>query len=266
MDQLIIALLVALQLQMIAIIYILFTKRERTKRPTFIDTSVLMDGRVTTIANAGFMPDRSYIPSSVLRELQLLADGSDSDKRARARHGLDIAAELTAKKDRVRIMHDSAPNGVDESLLELAKRYKGSICTIDFNLNKVAAAQNIQVLNIHELAQQLRTVHLPGEKVSLQITQKGSDAHQGVGYMADGTMVVVDNAQSDINRIVTIEIIRSIQTAAGRMLFARKTDAKHDVAAMKKANERKQTRIVKPQNKRKKSSTEDSLIDLVENQ
>ncbi len=264
MEHLIVALIVLLHLEIIGVIYILLGRRDNGKNPTFIDTSVLMDGRIITIVRAGFAPDRLYIPSSVLRELQLVADGSDSDKRARARHGLDIAAELTDMKDRVRIINDTAPNGVDESLLALAIKHKGSICTIDFNLNKVAGAQNIPVLNIHELAQQLRALYLPGEKVSIQITQKGNDAHQGVGYMADGTMVVVDNAQSDINHVVTIEIIRSIQTAAGRMLFAKKLDAKKDVGA-KKSNGKKQVRPQSSQ-KNKRISAEDSLINLVEKQ
>ena len=266
MNEIIIGLLLLIQLE-IAIGLLLWYGRFRGGKPVFIDTSVLMDGRIVSIAAAGFVPEKLYIPASVLKELQLVADASDSDKRARARHGLDVAAALRASG--AKIFHDTAKTGVDDGLLALANRYKGSICTIDFNLNKVAAAQGITVLNIHELAQTLRTSHLPGEKVSLKITQKGSDSHQGVGYMADGTMVVVDNASGDIGKIVGIEIVRNIQTAAGRMLFAKKIDASTNA---KKSMLRKSTAATKPaapqrrNNKKRTTTPEDSLISLVENQ
>lgn len=265
MEYIVLVLLIALQVEIIAFIAYMYNRSEKAQRPTFVDTSVLMDGRITTIVRSGFVPDRLYIPTSVLQELQLVADGSDSDKRARARHGLDIAAELTQSSTKARIVRDRAPNGVDESLLALAKKYKGSICTIDFNLNKVATAQNIAVLNVHELARQLRLNYLPGEKVSLEISQKGSETHQGVGYLADGTMVVVDNAKNDIHSVVTIEVVRSIQTAAGRMLFGKKIDTKtkHED---RKASVHKTGTKPRQSFRQKKTSAEDSLISLVKNQ
>lgn len=260
MDYIIIALLVAMQIEIIAFLWLRKRVSFRSHFPVFIDTSVLMDGRIVSIIAAGFMPDKVYIPSSVLKELQLVADGSDSDKRARARHGLEVASQLTDMKQRVSIFNDNATTGVDDSLLELAKKHNGGICTIDFNLNKVAKAQNIEVLNVHELAQQLRSSYLPGEKVSLKITQKGNDSRQGVGYMADGTMVVVDNAQNDIGKIVAIEFVRTIQTTAGRMLFAKKVDQN-----VKKQSSVKTTK--KATAKRKvKQSAEESLLSLVESQ
>lgn len=226
MELFIVALLLLIEIEVLAVGgYYLFSRRRSTStKPVFIDTSALIDGRIATIAQTGFMPSRIVIPQSVLAELQLLADGSDSDKRARARHGLDVAKELRdAEGIQVEILADgTTKTGVDDRLLELAKKYKGSICTIDFNLNKVAQVEGIQVLNMNELAQRIRMNYLPGEKLSLLIAQKGNDSHQGVGYLADGTMVVVEQAKADIGKTVEIEFIRTIQTAAGQMLFAKK--------------------------------------------
>jgi uncharacterized protein YacL len=266
MEYAIVALLVLMQIEIVAYVWLRKRVSLQAKRPVFIDTSVLMDGRIVSIAAAGFIPDTLYIPSSVLKELQLVADGSDSDKRARARHGLEVASQLTDMKNRVRIINDTAQTGVDDSLLALAEQHGGGICTIDFNLNKVAKAQNIEVLNVHELVQQLRVNHLPGEKVSLKITQKGSDNHQGVGYMADGTMVVVDNAKSDIGKTIPVEFIRSIQTAAGRMLFAKKIDEQQPAKQAKPKNGVRQSKNTKPTKRHKKSSAEDSLLSLVAEQ
>lgn len=251
MNELAIGILVVIELQILAagIVYLSRKKKNLGVRPVFIDTSVLIDGRISTIAQTGFIPSRLVIPKSVLAELQLLADGSDSDKRARARHGLDVATSLRELSGvQVDILADGlATLGVDERLLELAKKYNGAICTIDFNLNKVAQAEKISVLNINELAQQVRMGYLPGEKVSLLIAQKGNDAQQGVGYLADGTMVVVDQAKADIGKTVEIEFVRTIQTAAGRMLFAKKI-------ASGKSN-KKPTR-------RKQAGPEDRLVSL----
>lgn len=193
-------------------------------RPVFIDTSVLIDGRIISVAKSGFMTDTLVIPRSVIGELQFLADNADHEKRARARHGLDIVTELQAIPNvTVEIFQDGskATEGVDERLLKLAKEHAGAICTIDYNLNKVAVVEGITVLNINELAQTLRMAYLPGEKMLLELVQKGQDSHQGVGYLSDGTMVVVENAVKLIGKTVEIEFIRSLQTAAGKMMFAR---------------------------------------------
>jgi rRNA-processing protein FCF1 len=192
--------------------------------PIFVDTSVLIDGRIISIAESGFITSTLFIPRSVVGELQFLADNADAEKRSRARHGLDVVKELQAMPNlKVEIFNDGtkAEEGVDNRLLKLAKEYNGAICTIDFNLNKVAQVENIPVLNVNDLAKTLRMAYLPGEKIKLELTQKGNDGHQAVGHLDDGTMVVVEHANSQIGKIVEIEFIRGLQTAAGKMMFAR---------------------------------------------
>ncbi|MCD8561732.1 hypothetical protein LRY29_01545 [Candidatus Saccharibacteria bacterium] len=200
-------------------------KRQRTvQAPVFVDTSALIDGRIIAIAESGFLSRTLYIPRSVVGELQFLADNADTEKRTRARHGLDVISELQAISSvSVEIFSDGtrAKEGVDNRLLSLAKKYKGSICTIDYNLNKVAAVEGTEVLNVNELAKSLRMAYLPGEKTRIELTQKGNDNHQAVGHLADGTMVVVERASKYIGSAVEIEFIRSLQTAAGKMMFAK---------------------------------------------
>lgn len=196
----------------------------KQSRPIFVDTSVLIDGRIIAVAQSGFIGDTLVIPRSVIGELQFLADNADHEKRARARHGLDVVQELQKMPQvAVEILQDGskAEEGVDERLLKLAKQHSGAICTIDFNLNKVAQVEAITVLNVNELAQSLRMAYLPGEKMLLELVQKGQDSHQAVGYLADGTMVVVEHAFKQIGQTVEIEFIRSLQTAAGKMMFAK---------------------------------------------
>lgn len=198
------------------------------KRLIFVDTSVLIDGRIMAIAKSGFIGDTLAIPRSVIGELQFLADNADAEKRTRARHGLDIAKELQAIEHLdVQLFQDGskAEEGVDERLLNLAKKYSGAICTIDYNLNKVAAVEGIVVCNVNELAKELRMAYLPGEKIMLEMVQKGQDNHQGVGYLPDGTMVVVEQASSHVGQTIEIEFIRSLQTAAGKMMFAKRTES-----------------------------------------
>lgn len=190
----------------------------------FVDTSVLIDGRILHIAETGFIPKNIVIPRSVIGELQLLADGGDSEKRDRARRGLDVISELQALDTvDVRIYQDSsrAAEGVDERLLSLAKKYKAQLCTIDYNLNKVAQVEGVRVLNVNDLAKKLRMSYLPGDKVVLALTQPGSDGNQAVGHLEDGTMVVVENAKSKIGKAEEVIVVRSLQTAAGRMMFAK---------------------------------------------
>lgn len=199
----------------------------KRKKLILVDTSVLIDGRITAVAKSGFITDTLAIPRSVVGELQYLADNADHEKRARARHGLDIIAELQeASHVDVQVLQDSTSvkEGVDERLLNLAKKYGASVCTIDYNLNKVAIVEGIKVLNINELAQSLRMAYLPGEKTLLELTQKGQDSHQAVGHLSDGTMVVVENSSSRIGTTIEVEFIRSLQTAAGKMMFARPVD------------------------------------------
>ncbi len=199
-----------------------YSKRQQT--PIFVDTSVLIDGRIMAVAQSGFITSKLYIPRSVVGELQFLADNGDTDKRSRARHGLDVVSELQALSTvQAEVFSDSttAEEGVDNRLLKLAKEYGGAICTIDFNLNKVAQVEGIPVLNVNDLAKTLRMAYLPGEKMMLELTQKGNDSHQAVGHLTDGTMVVVEHASSSVGKKVEVEFIRSLQTAAGKMMFAR---------------------------------------------
>lgn len=228
------------------------SRRDQTK-PVFVDTSVLIDGRILAVAGSGFIGGRLYIPRSVIGELQFLADNADNEKRARARHGLDVVAELQRMPDvNVEIFRDGsrAEEGVDNRLLKLARKYHGSILTIDYNLNKVAKVEGVNILNVNDLAMGLRMAYLPGERMSLELTQKGQDNHQAVGHLSDGTMVVVEHANGQIGQTVEIEFIRSLQTAAGKMMFAKLTQ-KDGRSANGNSKPKQQTRNGKNQNHRR---------------
>lgn len=228
------------------------------KASTLVDTSVLMDGRILGVASSGFIGDTLVIPRSVVGELQFLADNADADKRARARYGLDVVSQLQAMDGvDVELLQDGsrAREGVDNQLLKLAKENNASICTIDYNLNKVAVVEGIKVLNINELAQGLRMAHLPGEQMIIEIVQKGQDQHQGVGYLPDGTMVVVEQTSSQIGQTVNVEVVRSLQTAAGKMMFARKVQAPNKSSQGTATKSAPVSRYNKP-NGRQKPSTE----------
>ncbi len=256
-----------------------------------MDTSVLMDGRILSIASTGFIGGTIVVPRSVVGELQFLADNADAEKRSRARQGLDAITELQNMPGlTVELLQDGskANEGVDERLLTLAKRYHAVICTIDYNLNKVAVVEGITVLNVNELAQSIRMAHLPGEKMMIDLVQKGQDSHQAVGYLGDGTMVVVEQSSSLIGQAVQIEVVRSLQTAAGKMMFAKRVDAKAqpkkpDSFENQKPAGRKVTQSPRPQQPRQESKPaqsrrpavgrkatsrdrEAALIDLVEKQ
>lgn len=210
----------------------------KQSRPILVDTSVLIDGRILAVAESGFIGDTLVIPRSVIGELQFLADNADHEKRARARHGLDVVTSLQQMPQvDVEILQDGskAEEGVDERLLKLAKKHTAVICTIDYNLNKVAVVEGITVLNVNDLAKSLRMAYLPGEKMLLELVQKGQDAHQAVGYLPDGTMVVVEHSFKNIGQTVEIEFIRSLQTAAGKMMFARRVEKASPVEKPKKA-------------------------------
>jgi uncharacterized protein YacL len=196
----------------------------KNKKFILVDTSVLIDGRIVEVARSGFITDVLAIPRSVIGELQFLADNSDSEKRTRARHGLDVVTELQAlPTTEVKIIQDGsrATEGVDERLLKLAKQYGNAICTIDYNLNKVAQVEKIKILNVNDLAMSLRMAYLPGEHATLELIDKGNDGHQAVGHLPDGTMVVVEKAKNKIGQRVEVEFTRSLQTAAGKMMFAK---------------------------------------------
>jgi uncharacterized protein YacL len=199
--------------------------KNKNLKPIFLDTSVLIDGRILALIDAGLLRnDVLNIPRSVVRELQMLADGSDNDKRAKARGGLDNVSKLQSNNHIKTVIFDDgidAKEGVDERLLNLSKKYKGILCTVDFNLLKVADIEKIPSININDLAKNLRIVHLPGEIFYIDLTQKGNDQNQAVGYLSDGTMVVVEDSKNLIGKTIEVECTRSLQTSAGRMIFAR---------------------------------------------
>lgn len=241
MELIIVAVLLLIAAQTSFLVYSQFKKNKHSKKqhmPVFVDTSVLIDGRIVSIAASGFITSTLFIPRSVVGELQFLADNGDTEKRTRARHGLDVVRELQSlAQATVEIFADSttAEEGVDNRLLKLAKEYNGAICTIDFNLNKVAQVEGIPVLNVNDLAKTLRMAYLPGERMQLELNQRGNDQHQAVGHLTDGTMVVVEHASSQLGKTVEVEFIRSLQTAAGKMMFARLVGAEKKQAAQKPA-------------------------------
>ncbi len=193
------------------------------KRKIYVDTSALIDGRILNIAKTGFIDGDLIVLKSVLLELQLLADGKDSEKRSRARAGLETVSELERVINiNTEIVDDTGGlKKVDEELLKYAKENKGAILTIDYNLIKVAEAEKIETLNVNDLAIAIRNEFLPGEKVKVKILEKGSNPGQGVGHLSDGTMVVVDNAANKIGRELYVELVRFHETPSGKLLFAK---------------------------------------------
>lgn len=190
----------------------------------FVDTSVLIDGRIVDVAKHGFLPGTLVVPRSVLGELQFMADNADTEKRQRARHGLDVVRTLQELPQvHVQILADESKPGtdVDARLRELTRKYNGILCTIDYNLIKVAEAETLRILNVNELALALRMSYLPGERTRVELTTKGNDNKQAVGHLPDGTMVVVEDSFREIGKAIEVEFIRSIQTSAGRMMFAK---------------------------------------------
>lgn len=204
-------------------------KEQTSKGDILLDTSVLIDGRILEIARSGLLSSRLIITRSVIRELQFMADKADHDKRERARYGLDVIEklqQLPSTTVEIRDDGDVSEHGVDEQLIILAQKSGAKLCTIDYNLNKAARVQAVEIININELAHALRVVHLPGEKISVQLVQPGQDKKQAVGYLDDGTMVVVDDSREFIGQSVAVELTRVLQTTAGRMMFAKRISAK----------------------------------------
>ena len=192
-----------------------------------LDTSVIIDGRIADIADTGFLDGVVVIPQFVLHELQLVADSADSGKRNRGRRGLDMLKKLQGKPQvEVRIVDEDFPHvrEVDLKLIELAKLTKGKIVTNDFNLNKVAQIHGVEVLNINELANSLKPVVLPGETMRVFILKEGKEQNQGVAYLDDGTMVVVDNARRLISKTVDVTVTSVLQTTAGKMIFGKRDE------------------------------------------
>lgn len=194
-------------------------------QPIITDTSALIDGRVLDIAKTGFISGVILIPDFVLTELQQVADSSDYLKRSRARRGFEIIEDLKKVKGlRVEIWEkDLAGKNVDEKILKLTKNLGGKLLTTDFNLNRVASVSGIKVLNINDLANAVKTVAIPGEIIKIKVIHLGKDSDQGVGYLDDGTMVVVEKASDLVGKDIKVEVTRMIQVAAGRMIFTKKS-------------------------------------------
>lgn len=196
-------------------------------RTILLDTSVIIDGRIADIARTGFLPGSLLIPRFVLTELQYIADSSDSLRRQRGRRGLEVLSQLQKEPTIPVRLTDIDVEGVrevDEKLVILARQMRCPILTNDYNLNRVAELQGVTVLNINELANAVKSVLLPGETMSVRVIQEGKEANQGVAYMDDGTMVVIENGHNYINQEILVSVTKVLQTAAGRMIFARPDD------------------------------------------
>jgi uncharacterized protein YacL len=209
----------------------LFGSEKESKRSyKILDTSVIIDGRIADICATGFLDGVLVIPQFVLRELQQVADSPDALKRNRGRRGLDILQKIQKIASlSVQIVDDDFPRvrEVDMKLIELAKAYGAKIVTNDFNLNKIAQLQGIEVLNINELANSLKPIVLPGEIMRVFILKEGKEFNQGVAYLDDGTMVVVDNAKKMISKTIDIAVTSVLQTTAGKMIFGKYDDRVH---------------------------------------
>jgi uncharacterized protein YacL len=206
-----------------------------------LDTSVIIDGRIADIAETGFLDGVLVIPQFVLRELQLVADSADSLKRNRGRRGLDILQRVQKMAHlNVQIVEEDFPHvrDVDMKLIELAKIYDCKIVTNDFNLNKVAQLHGVEVLNINELANSLKPIVLPGEIMRVFVLKEGKEYNQGVAYLDDGTMVVVDNAKRMISKTIDITVTSVLQTTAGKMIFGKYDERVHAVAANAEKHDR----------------------------
>jgi uncharacterized protein YacL len=193
-------------------------------REALVDTSALIDGRLADVAESGFLDLDLIVPEFVLRELQHVADAEDPMRRARGRRGLDVLQALRAStRLPLRVVDDDAPEerAVDLKLVALARRRGAALITTDFTLNKVAGIRDVVVLNVNDLAHALRPVVLPGETLRVTIVKDGKEPGQGVGYLADGTMIVVEQARGFSGRTLDVVVTSAIQTAAGKMFFAK---------------------------------------------
>jgi uncharacterized protein YacL len=192
------------------------------ERSVLLDTSAVIDGRFVDLHRLGFMPGRLRVPRFVLAELQTLADSADDNRRARGRRGLDLLTSLPAEITVEVFEADYSDTAqVDDKLMRLAVDAKSSIVTVDYNLAKVARVRGIEVLNLNDAASALRPTYLPGESIRLRIAKPGKEAEQGVGYLDDGTMVVVQGGRSHVGVDSDVEVTSVLQTSAGRMIFAR---------------------------------------------
>ena len=209
--------------------YVEFAKQLKGQRPLLLDTSVIIDGRISGICEAGFLDQVLIVPRFVLHELQLVADSADRLKRARGRRGLDVLNKLQDTENvdiritDIPVPKQDADEGVDLKLLALAKVLSARVATNDYNLNKVAKVRGIDIININDLANALKPVALPGESMSVRVIKPGEEQGQGIAYLDDGTMVVIEHARKRIGDTVAVMVTSVLQTSAGRMIFGRIT-------------------------------------------
>jgi uncharacterized protein YacL len=199
-------------------------EKTEENREKILDTSVVIDGRILDIADTHFIDGPLILPNFVLREIQLISDSSDPIKRARGRRGLDMLNKLQRKGTiEVKITYTDYTDTreVDAKLIKLARDTGGKLVTNDFNLNKVAELQGVKVLNLNNLANALKPVVLPGEEIAIQVIKEGKDENQGIGYLEDGTMVVIENGGHLVGKDVKVSVTSIIQTAAGKMIFTK---------------------------------------------
>ena len=194
-----------------------------TKSKVLLDTSAIIDGRIFDVARAGFLGGEFVVPTFVINELQGLADSGDDLKRQRGRRGLNLLDSAKKDKETPISIWEGEINGpdVDEKLTKLSRKIKAKVATVDYNLNKAASVLGVKILNVNDLANLVKTVILPGEKLKIKVIQEGKDPSQGVGYLSDGTMIVVENGRELIGKEVEVEVSRLLQTSAGKMVFAK---------------------------------------------
>jgi uncharacterized protein YacL len=195
-----------------------------SERTILLDTSVIIDGRIADIARTGFLPGSLLIPRFVLAELQFIADSSDGLRRARGRRGMEVLSQLQKEPTipvRITDIDVEGVKEVDDKLVILARQMRCLILTNDYNLNRIAELQGVTVLNVNELANAVKAILLPGEPLNVRVIQEGKESNQGVGYMEDGTMVVIENGRDYMNQEILVVVTKVLQTAAGRMIFAR---------------------------------------------
>jgi len=230
----------------------LFKQHEESRLCRILDTSVIIDGRVADICETGFLDGTIVVPQFVLRELQLIADSSEALKRNRGRKGLDILQRIKKMSGvQVLISDIDFPKArdVDQKLIELALHMNAKIVTNDLNLNKVAQLRGVEVLNINELANSVKPVVLPGETMGVFIIKEGKEPNQGVAYLDDGTMVVVDNARRHLGKTVEVVVTSVLQTTAGKMFFGRLASDNDHAAPRRNARDREEHETVPDANK-----------------
>ncbi len=207
--------------------YVEFAKQTKGSRPLVLDTSAIVDGRIADLCDSRLFDAPVVVPRFVLNELQLIADSADKLKRNRGRRGLDVLKKMQGSPaidveiDETSAAEIEEAKGVDQKLLLFTKIYNGRLATTDYNLTKVAQVRGVDVVNINDLANSLKVVALPGETMRVRIVKPGEEADQGIGYLDDGTMIVVEGARSKIGRDVILSVTSSLQTSAGKMIFGR---------------------------------------------